>query len=250
MNERSWFAVDEADAPVDPTHIGVTSYRLNYENCGDLEKYFSKSWNSRHLYMDAGSVDWNLRAYLDALIARAPGVPVLQFNRVDFRLPWLRRHYPNAKILHLVRDPRDQWMSILHGERVPRDITLSAFGAYDKFYLRNWLRDLQTVFPCLALPGEEAPYKGHYLLWRLSQIFGETYADYSIKYEDLAAAPVLILKDCLATIEAPPVSEDAWAALGGLVQPRKAPLWEEFAPREWFEEQEAACDRMLKTMLP
>ena len=62
--------------------------------------------------MDERSHDQRLFHYIDQLIRRAAGRPVLQFNRVDLRLPWLRAHFSDATIVHLYRHPREQWMSM------------------------------------------------------------------------------------------------------------------------------------------
>ena len=37
---------------------------------------------------------------------------MLQFNRADLRVAWLRQQFPQAKLIHLYRHPRDQWLSV------------------------------------------------------------------------------------------------------------------------------------------
>jgi hypothetical protein len=59
---------------------------------------------------------------------------VLQFNRIDFRLPWFRHHFPAATILHLARHPRDQWCScLLDPARFPPNGSI--------MYPENWTGD-------------------------------------------------------------------------------------------------------------
>ena len=53
--------------------------------------------------MDELAWDLDLRSYVDTLINHAVSRPALQFNRIDFRLPWFRRHYPNATYIHIYR---------------------------------------------------------------------------------------------------------------------------------------------------
>ena len=87
-----------------------------------------------------------------------PGRPVLQFNRIDFRLGWFRRHFPNATILHLYRHPRDQWCSSLVDlPSVPREMTMRAFEPHDHYYLRNWAGISSTHIHFLMKPPSHIP---------------------------------------------------------------------------------------------
>ena len=47
-----------------------------------------------------------MKQYVQLLIEKASARPVLQFNRVDFRLPWFRHHFPHATIVHFYRHPK------------------------------------------------------------------------------------------------------------------------------------------------
>jgi hypothetical protein len=56
----------------------------------------------------------DLRAYLDALIAAAEGagtVPVLKFCRSMGRSAWMRRNFPHAVHITVMRNPASQWSS-------------------------------------------------------------------------------------------------------------------------------------------
>ena len=53
-------------------------------------------------------------------VLRANGRAVLQF-KIDFRLDWFKTHFPMATIVHLYRQPRNQWLSFL---KKTRDISL------------------------------------------------------------------------------------------------------------------------------
>src|SRR5262249_51397356 len=144
LNERRWFDPRARGDRTDPSHRKVSDYWREYDGLEVLGRFYKESWISRDLLMDEGFYDEELRSYVDTLIDRAPGRPVLQFNRIDFRLPWFRRHYPRAKLVHIYRHPRDQWCSSLmgDGDRVGRDATMADFAPHDRFYLRMWAADL------------------------------------------------------------------------------------------------------------
>src|SRR5262249_29822804 len=143
LNESRWFDLAPEHEQVDPTHRGVSGYLREYQNLQVLGTYFKESWAYKQLYM--GPEFWapDLKKYIDILLESASGRPVLQFNRVDFRLSWLRRHFPNARVVHLYRHPREQWISSFLGEKVPRDINICHFARYDHFYLLAWAKDLR-----------------------------------------------------------------------------------------------------------
>jgi hypothetical protein len=134
--------------------------------------------------MDEKAFAPEMEAYLDHIIAQSPGRPVLQFNRVDFRLQWLRRNYPRAQIIHLYRNPRNQWMSMIQNDGwIPREYRLrreSLLPEFNAFYLWNWWRDLHFFMPFLKLSHLDHPYQIHYLLWRLSYMFGKEHANISL----------------------------------------------------------------------
>ena len=245
LNERAWF-LGGADADAtDPTHLNAERYGAEYAGLEDLAGWFDPGWTERNLYMDAQSCDLRLSSYLAELIRRAPERPVLQCNRLDFRLPWLRRVFPQADILHLYRNPREQWLSVQrHSSGVPPSRRLVPEDAEDYFYTLEWARDLRRVFPCVDPAQHDHAYAVHYLLWRLSYLFGATHADLSIAYEDLMA-------DCAGTLRAVferfaiaggKVAEDIYA---GLLKPPEPERWPAYADAAWFDAIEADCEREL-----
>ena len=120
----------------DATHLNVTDYWREYEGLGILGRFYDEDWVRRNLYMDAHSWNPAMRQFIEILVERANGRPVLQFNHVDFRLPWFRSTFPHAHIVHLYRHPRDQWCSSLLGSAFPTDGDIASFAACDHFYLR------------------------------------------------------------------------------------------------------------------
>jgi hypothetical protein len=100
---------------VDPTHEGVDDYWREYRTVpGDRLEGTWEPWFGRsrfHLEPDAAAPD--LQAYVDALVDQAPGRPVLKVVRGPFRAAWLRAAYPDATLVHVVRNPRCVWTSMV-----------------------------------------------------------------------------------------------------------------------------------------
>jgi hypothetical protein len=114
LNERRWFSPQSRGGHTDPTHKQVSDYWREYDGLVELADLYEEDWIRRDLFMPTGFWAPKLRRYIEILIARAKGKAVLQFNRVDFRLPWLRSAFPRSRIVHLYRHPRDQWLSTLY----------------------------------------------------------------------------------------------------------------------------------------
>lgn len=244
LNERRWFLLDKATHHVDQTHLGVDDYRREYEGMEDLNAIFKADWQERYFYMDARSHDPALQAYISALVKRAAGRPVLQFNRVDFRLAWLRAHFPQALIVHLYRDPREQWMSMIckEGVRVPLDYRLQRGSQeYNPFYTLTWARDLRAIFPFLE-PWGQHPYALHYLLWRLSYSFGRRYADHGVCYEELVTN---FHPTATTLFEAVGWSQVDVAALAQLNRGAEKQRAYDYASAEWYARIEQECEQIL-----
>ena len=161
FNERRWFDSVARGSRVDSTHLNVDDYWREYDGLSELGEHYREEWIDHDLYMDENFWDGAMKRYIEILIERSSGLPVLQFNRVDFRLQWLRRNFPGAKLIHLYRHPRDQWCSMLMDIGCyPRD-SIESFEQHDKFYLLSWATDLKYHFPFLADPGLH-PYQLHY----------------------------------------------------------------------------------------
>lgn len=243
LNERRWFDPASDTASRDQSHAHDRAIGRAYTGLDDIGRWFTQDWTYRRLYMDAASGDENLHAFIAALVARAPRFPVLQFNRVDFRLAWLRARFPAARILHLYRHPRDQWLSALQQD-APRAMTLADFAAYDGFYLRAWARDLRNAYPFLDLPDDWHPYALFYLIWRLSYSHGRHYAAMSVAYEDLVADVPGTLGSIARRFDLP-VDNAALEALGKAVRPSPRGGWQSYADDGFFREIEERCDAIL-----
>lgn len=214
FNERRWFDPNVRGNRTDSTHRNVSDYWREYDGLEVLGRCFREDWIRRYLLMDEHSWDPEMKWYVDTLIDRSIGRPVLQFNRIDFRLPWFRRHYPNATYIHIFRHPRDQWCSTLQGDlkRIPKDASIADFGPFDNFYLRLWARDLKYHFPFLDEKYNQHPYQVHYYLWKLSYVFGVKYCDYSIPFEAILEDPDEQLSKLFRVVDAEAVNQQALKA--------------------------------------
>lgn len=246
-NERRWFDPASRGDRIDRTHQGVDDYWREYEGMETLATWFHAEWVERQLYMREDFGDHDMGAFIAHMIEQAPKRPVLQFNHVDLRLPWLRRQFPAAKLLHLYRHPRDQWISsLVRPKEVPRDVTTNEFWRYDHYYLLLWARDLAFQFPFLDPRHEPHPYRIFYLLWRLSHHYGTAYAHASIAFEDIVAQPRATIARLLEVAEWPAVNLDP---LVDIVKPVRSGGWVDFAPASWFANHEAACEDVLARAL-
>ncbi|WP_022853141.1 sulfotransferase [Thermodesulfatator atlanticus] len=243
LNENKWFLPKKFK--VDPSHIGVSDYWAEYQGFDFLKVYFKEEWSYKKLYMTEKDYDPNLYRYIQALIENSKGRPVLQFNRIDFRLPWFKTYFPNVPIIHIIRNPREQWMSIQRdGGPVSPDFIIKSENIPSLFYTIAWANDLKKVFPFLEPIGKH-PYVLHYFLWMLSYIFGKTFADYHIFYESL----VLDFKNSITKLFnflSIQYSDEIISNLEKLNKGKISEKWKDYASIKWFEEKEKECEIVLK----
>ncbi len=246
LNPRRWHRSDSSGAVRDPSHEGITDYRRHYEGLDDLDRFFRDDWSRHRLYMDERAADPDLEHFLAGICARAPAdvLPALQFNRMDFRLAWLRARFPAARILHLYRQPRESFISSLAGAPIGTAARFADFGENDRFHLCEWVADLAKVWPPLMVEADAHPYLPFYMIWRLSHAHGRYWADASIRYEDLCRDPAATLGPALAACGVAATGR-VLAALAPLSRGPRAPRWPEFASADWFMHIEAEGERRL-----
>jgi Sulfotransferase family len=244
FNERRWFDPHTRGSKVDQTHKHVEDYWREYTGLELLRDYYCEEWTYKNLFMDATFWAPEMQRYVELLIAQAPGRPVLQFNRIDLRLQWFRHHFPQAKIVHLYRHPRDQWCSFLLdiGCFTPHD-SMAQFAAHDKFYLRSWAKDLQHHFPFLAEDRLSHPYQMFYYLWRISHHWGIHFAHYSLSFEELIQNTDQVLKDLFYFLN---IKQFDLGKLRSIKAKPDIGKWKHYANDKWFKEHESICETVLE----
>jgi hypothetical protein len=243
FNERRWFDQQSRGERVDSTHRQVADYWTEYDGMADLGEVFDEAWNERDFYMSEDAWNPRMKAYIEQLVERAGGRPVLQFNRLDFRLPWVRHTFPNASFVHLYRHPRDQWTSNLQQlDRFPPHGLMSNFASVDGFYLLRWARDLKYHFPFLDERTIEHPYQLHYFLWKLSYLYGRTFSDVSIGFEELTTNPERAMFELFDVCG---IEESHIESLLPLIEPPPFGKWKAYADDTWFRRHEEYCEEVL-----
>lgn len=246
FNERQWFNPQLRGERVDQTHKGVSDYWREYQGLQELGEWYREDWIREALFMDAHSWDPAMQRFIEILIERAHGRAVLQFNRVDFRLAWLRQQFPQAPIVHLYRHPREQWLSFLTDKQAMRAEVVE-HTYHDGFYLNTWCRDLCRHYPFLHPEHTPHPYRRFYYLWKLSYLHGRHYATCSLAFETLVTQPQSTLRELLQAVSWP-VPQDL-GALCALIQAPPLERWREYASADWFEAHEAACEAELDAFM-
>lgn len=243
FNERQWFNKVKRGDNIDKTHLGVEEYWREYDGLDFLGRFFKESWGENQFYMTASTWEPGMMRYIDELIRSGDKRVVLQFNRLDFRLSWVRRHYPNAKIIHIYRHPREQWLSFVKNADgcSPFD-SFESLGNRDFFYLRRWARDLRYIFPFLDESQLHHPYELFYLIWRLSYNHGLTYADYSLAMEDLSEKTEATLNKLFTLID---IDLEFMAQAVSKVRGAQVQKWKSYADDSWFKELEERCETIL-----
>ncbi len=244
FNERRWFDPAARGNTVDSTHRGVEDYWAEYEGLEELGRLFRRRWHERNLWMAEDARDPTMRRYVQTLIERASGRAILQFNRIDFRLPWFRRAFPEATILQIVRNPRELWCSnLIDPAEFGPDRGSDDFAPHDHYYLRLWVDELRQI-PHLQASYAVHPYRAFYLLWRWSRAFGATYGDATLSYEALVGEPRETTRSLLAAIDTDPAALDAAA---GVIGPPTRQRWRDYASDNWFAGHESAADELLRS---
>ena len=227
-----------------PEHFHVDSYFDEYAWLDDVLKFHNAGFGTSHLHLEKEESRPALRAYVTALLhaAREDKTPVLKFNRIDFRLEWMRANFPQARILHLYRSPRAQWYSSL--VRFPEDVDTHLNA--DPYRITTWSRDLCGIFPFLASPYLEHLYQRFYYLWKLSYLAGTRLADWSVSYEDILADPNAMIPKILgfAGLDTPENQAKALTVIKATPQR----LWKQDKSDEWFDAQERHCEDLLSEL--
>ena len=221
-------------------HVGVDSYWDEYQPLlPAIRKVYRPEFGIQRLFLEKHDSHEALKMYISFLLSAADGIPALQFNRVDFRLPWLRVQFPQATIIHLYRDAREQWMSMV--KNLSREVWDDPYEntPYD---LIVWSSSLALYFPFLFSRVVTTAYHRHYLLWRLSKLMGERCADISISFDKLLESPKEQIAQLLKTTGLVNVDIEQ---LNHLIFPPKREQWRNLVDEDWFLKAEKECDKCL-----
>jgi hypothetical protein len=231
--------------PVQESHLAVKSYWDEYAPLMDrLPGLHSNALGVTRLHLEATDEWPQLEHYLRFLIDQSrPRRAVLQMNRIDFRLPWLKARFPDAAIVHLFRNPREQWLSMTRN--VP-DQRLSDPDENTNYDLVLWAVALSDVFPFLLGPHLRHSYERHYLLWKLSHLMGTRCSTVSLSYDtDFVADPQRAVTTLLDAIG---LSHESAPRLSTGVREVSRPSRPGIPSVAEWEEMEGACDALLERL--
>lgn len=229
--------------PAQASHIGVHSYWEEYNHIApDLAKLHHKEFGFRKLLLEEDDYYDELKQYISFLTqSTGDAIPVLQFNRVDFRLPWLKKNFPDVRIVHLYRNPRDQWYSMVK-THIYQDVTDADINTnYD---LLLWGVYLAGYFPFL-MDSITSSYERHYYIWKLSELMGKRCADISINFDnEILLSPERALNKMKKLMD---IEEYQNIFLENIASVQKG-QWRSVRPQEWFDEIEKRCDKKLNDL--
>jgi glycosyltransferase involved in cell wall biosynthesis len=225
-------------------HDNVDSYFKEYPPVEALRQYHSTEFGVCRLYLDARAQHASLKAYIQYLLSVAePGkTSVLQFNRLDFRLSWVKANFPHVPTIHLYRSPREQWYSSI--AQYPHDVEGNLDA--DPYLITTWARDLCQQFPFLASPYIRHIYQRHYYLWKLSYLAGSRLADISVSYESILKEPEVTTARLLQ-LAGLDVQSHLQKCLAVIV-PKSLERWKQSHHEEWLEALEQECETTLTNL--
>ncbi|MCF8091961.1 MAG: sulfotransferase [Desulfotignum sp.] len=244
FNERRWFDPSIRGKNTDVTHIGVDNYWREYDGLEALSSVYQESWIDRDLYMSGSSWNPRMKQYIDILIERAKNIPVLQFNRIDFRLPWIKANYPDSSIIHIFRNPRDQWCSFIGEQNISCIYAeIKELDSIDRFYLNSWGEDLKYFFPFLDKKDLKYAYELFFLIWKLSYCFGIKFSDISIPFERIVDDPKVQMDLVCNCLNIELIDE---TILDKLVNKSLIEKWKPSISDSWFRQIESKCECLIE----
>ena len=212
-----------------------------------LKRLHHERFSHENLILSKNDSFDELKEYIDFLLSSHPEkIKVLQFNRVDFRLDWLRSNFQDALIVNLRRNPRDMYVSYLETHARRQEQSNKEFSIDDSvghlFYLDLYTDLLGGSAIPQFLAHELNSYEKIYLLNRLSNLWADKFADLIITYDALVSNPVNVLEQVLSR-----VGETELKFKDELVSPKKDRIetWRAYHSDEWYSVSETKCEQLL-----
>ncbi len=206
-----------------------------------------KEFGSRKLIMSTVDSYYDLKNYLFFLIRSLPDLPlkILQFNRVDFRLGWLKKNFPNALIVNLRRNPRDIYASY-------RSVNTRNMGENNEkeigglFYLDQYINLLGKLSSPQICVQQMNTYEKIYFLNQLSNLWSDYLADVILDYEELVEDPVGITSRIASQVKG---FTPKWKNDEIVAAKKDRVVWQEYHESSWFLNCESKCDNLINQLL-
>ena len=231
-------------APME-SHRGVSDYWGAYRDLGEgLEEAHRSEFGIARLLLESTDEHVALRDYIQFLIDQCDDdeTPVLQFNAMCWRLPWLRAQFPDAHVVHLWRNPRDSWFSMIR--HLPRELWDEPDLA-DAYDLLQWSVDLAPHFPFLFGEDVQTSYARTYLLWALSRLAGEHCSDTVICFDDIQGDPRSTLD---RMVDSELLCKKAAKVAKKVIEPMPRGAWRAVHDDDWFTAIEERGDALLDSL--
>jgi len=213
-------AIEHTSARED--HVGVEDYWSAYRDHPEFRGAYQSTFATEQLCLEADDEAPQLEAYINHLMElSAPQIPVLQFNRMDFRLPWLKKHFPQAVVIHTDRNP----LQLYHSQR--RHIAAEQRhdpDHWDAYELVPWCYSLSDAFPFLLANDQPHAFYRCYLLHRLSSLMAARHADLTIHLDQHVFESQDFVQRLASVV---PLSSELQAQLKAMAHVPEVPVFDE-----------------------
>lgn len=234
------------------SHTLETRYFSEYQNLiadeGFCERY-TPLFASENLIMTSDSDNKRLKEYLLYIIgACSDKLNVLQFNRIDFRLAWIRENFSDSLIVNLRRNPRDIFMShIKVYEKLQKESLSANASVGGLFYLDDYIGILKNDLLTDIDIDDLNDYEKVYILNNLSNLWSDHFSDVIIEYESLIQNPLFYLNKVLNLV----IDFGLEVKKRNLIPSRRGNFnqWKSYESEEWFRASETKCDQILQQIL-
>lgn len=232
-------------------HTLKGDYLADYQSLDrkKLMRYFRREFNLTNIVMSATEQSDELKEYIHFLLSTYPQKSkVLQFNRIDFRLPWFKVNFPQAFIVNLRRNPRDIYASFvgmfLRKVSGQPQINLEdgVETMIDYVGLNEELDALSTVFSLPCLTDNLNSYQKVYLLNQLSNRWADSFADLVVEYESLIKDPMAVITEIVSYL---PTWELSFDREFIEAKQNRINVWKEYHSDSWFKNNEIVCNESL-----